>query len=148
MALPQPGSNAHPFTLPNQDGKQVSLSNYAGRKVLLWFFPRAYGKGCTLEAGGFRDRARGFSDKDTAVLGITWSSTDELKAWGNEVGLTTELLSDTDHSVAAAYGAVESPDQERPKRISVLVGPDGKVLKAWAVSDAEGHPAAVLQEIV
>ena len=63
------------------------------------------------------------------------------------MGLEADLLCDTDRSVAIAYGAAESPDQERPKRISVLIGPDGKVVKTYEVEDAEGHAAAVLSEL-
>ncbi len=148
MALPEIGGTPHAFTLPNQDGKEVSLADYAGRTVLVWFFPRAYGRGCTLEAGGFRDRARDFADQDTVLLGITWSAPEELKSWSHEVGLTTELLCDVDRSVALAYGAAESADQERPKRVSVLIGADGKVAKAYQVDDAEGHPAAALADLV
>lgn len=81
------------------------------------------------------------------LLGITFSATDDLKSWSDEVGLTSELLCDTNRSVAMAYGAAESPDQERPKRVSVLVGPDGKVLKAYAAPDPEAHPAEALAEL-
>ena len=86
-------------------------------------------------------------NKNAVVLGITFSATDELKTWRDEVGLTAELLQDADRSVALAYGAAESADQEKPMRISVLVGTDGLVVNAYAVSDAEGHPAAALAEI-
>ena len=65
-------------------------------------------------------------------------------AWAGEVGYGGDLLSDADRSVAIAYGAAESPDQERPKRISILVGADGKVVEIYEVSDAEAHPAEVL----
>ena len=64
------------------------------------------------------------------------------------MGLTTELLCDTDRSVAVAYGAADSKDQERPKRISVLVGPDGKVVKTYGTPDAEAHPEEVLADLM
>jgi peroxiredoxin len=81
------------------------------------------------------------------VLGITFSSTDDLKTWRNDVGLTADLLCDNNRSVAMAYGAAESADQERATRISVLVGADGKVAKTYEVSEAEAHPGAVLADI-
>ena len=62
--------------------------------------------------------------------------------------MTTELLCDTDRSVAVAYGAADSKDQERPKRISVLVGPDGKVVKTYGTPDAEAHPEEVLADLM
>ena len=81
------------------------------------------------------------------LLGITFSPTEDLKSWREELGLTTELLCDTDRTVAIAYGAAESKDQERPKRISVLVGPDGKVAKTYASPDGEAHPAEALADL-
>ncbi len=81
------------------------------------------------------------------MLGITYSATADLKRWREEVGLTTELLCDTDRSVAIAYGAAEDAEQERPKRISVLVGPDGKVVKSYGTPDAEAHPGEALADL-
>lgn len=81
------------------------------------------------------------------LLGITFSPAEDLKRWRDEVGMTTELLSDTDRSVAVAYGAADSKDQERPKRISILVGPDGKVVKTYGTPDAEAHPEEVLADL-
>jgi len=81
------------------------------------------------------------------LLGITFSAIEDLKSWWEEVGLTTELLCDTDRSVAVAYGAAENKDQERPKRISVLVGPDGTVVKTYATPDGETHPAEALADL-
>ena len=81
------------------------------------------------------------------MLGITFSSPKELKAWAVETDVTTDLLCDADRSVALAYGAAESADQEKPTRISVLIGPDGRVLKTYTVSDAEGHPSEVLMDV-
>lgn len=81
------------------------------------------------------------------LLGITFSPIEDLKAWRERVGLTADLLCDADRSVAMSYGAAESPDQERPTRISVLVGPDGKVLKTYEVSEAEAHTSEALADI-
>ena len=78
---------------------------------------------------------------------MTFSPTQDLRAWRDEVGLGSDLLCDADRAVALAYGAAESPDQERPKRVSVLVGPDGKVVKTYDVDDAEGHAATVLADL-
>lgn len=147
MPLPTTGAKPPAFTLPAASGKQVSLADYAGRPVLLWFFPRAYGGNCTREACSFRDHTADYAGKDAVVLGITTSSAEDLKAWGAEVGLTSELLSDVDRRVCTAYGAIESDDQERPKRISVLIGADGKVSKAYVVEDAAGHPAEALKDL-
>lgn len=148
MPLPPIGSTPPGFTLPNKDGMPVSLADYAGRKVLIWFFPRAYGKSCTLQATSFRDHMPDFAGSDAVVLGITTSTSDDLRTWSQEVGLTTELLSDADHAVSSAYGAFEDPDQERPKRVSILIGSDGKVAKTYTVADAPGHPVEALKDLV
>jgi len=81
------------------------------------------------------------------LLGITFSPKDDLKSWAEEVGLESHLLCDMSRTVAMAYGAADSADQERPKRMSVLVGPDGKVMKTYATPDAAEHPAEVLADL-
>ena len=81
------------------------------------------------------------------LLGVTFSPADDLKTWRGEVGLTTELLRDADRSVAMAYGAADGADQEKATRVSVLVGPDGKVVKTYATPDAEAHPGEALADL-
>jgi peroxiredoxin len=81
------------------------------------------------------------------LLGITFSPKDDLKSWAEEVGLDCHLLCDVSRAVAIAYGAAESADQERPKRMSVLIGPDGRVVRAYATPEAAGHPAEVLVDL-
>lgn len=81
------------------------------------------------------------------LLGITFSPSEDLKAWTGENSITTHLLCDTDRSVAMAYGAADSAEQERPARMSVLVGPDGRVAKVYAKPDAATHPAEVLKDL-
>ena len=81
------------------------------------------------------------------LLGVTFSSQDDLKSWGEEVGFESHLLCDANRKVAMAYGAADSADQERPKRMSVLVGPDGKVMRTYATPEAAEHPAEVLADL-
>ena len=78
---------------------------------------------------------------------MTFSSTEDLKKWTDDNSYTTELVCDSDRSVAMAYGAAESADQEKAARVSVLIGTDGKVAKTYTVDDAQGHPDAVLADI-
>lgn len=147
MPIPEIGSIPPGFTLPSASGREISLADFAGREVLLWFFPRAYGKSCTRQAASFRDALPRFEEKDAVVLGITTSAAEDLASWKAEIGLMSELLSDADGTVCKAYGAITSDGQERPKRISVLIGRDGKVARAYVVEDAAGHPAVALQDI-
>lgn len=81
------------------------------------------------------------------MLGITFSETADLKTWRNDVGLSADLLCDADRATAMAYGAAESADQERATRVSILIGPDGKIVKTYAVSEAEAHPGVVLADL-
>ena len=80
-------------------------------------------------------------------MGITFSPTEDLKKWREEVGLPSELLCDTDKSVAIAYGAAENADQEKPSRIGIVIGPDGKVANAYPVDDAERHASTALSDL-
>lgn len=81
------------------------------------------------------------------MLGITFSAPEDLKSWGREVGLGSELLCDAGRAVAMAYGAAVSADQERPKRVSVLIGADGKVARVYGEPDPETHPAEALADL-
>ena len=147
MALTKIGSEAPTFSLPNQDGKLISLSDFRGKKVLIWFVPRAFGKNWTVEAKGFRDRIQEFQIKDTELIGITFSPIYDLKIWGDEVGMTTNLLCDLTRAVAISYGAAECPDQERATRRSVLISEDGKVIKFYEDFDVVSHPDRVLADL-
>ena len=80
-------------------------------------------------------------------VGITFSAPEDLKKWADETGLATPLLCDADRSVAMAYGAADSADQERPKRVSVLIGPDGRVVKTYPEPDAAAHADEVLNDL-
>ncbi len=147
MAPIEIGSEAPRFTLPNQDGKDISLSDFTGKNVLIWFVPRAFGGNWTREASGFRDRIQNFQEKNTQLLGITFSSIDELKTWSGEVKFNSHLLCDETRSVAMAYGAALSADQERATRLSVLISPDGKIRKIYLDPDAGTHPDEVLLDL-
>lgn len=81
------------------------------------------------------------------LLGVTFSAPDELKAWRDQLGLPCDLLSDSDRAVGLAWGAAESTDQEKASRMSVLVGPDGNVVKVYPVPDAERHALEVLDDL-
>ncbi len=81
------------------------------------------------------------------LVGIIFSPPEDLNTWIGETGLTTDLLYDSDRAVAMAYGAAESSDQERATRLSVLIGPNGRVVKTYAKPDPATHPADVLNDV-
>ena len=143
------GTNAPDFVLSGSDGKTHSLGDYAGKTVVLYFYPKDDTPGCTKEACGFRDL---FDDvaKKAVVLGV---SKDSVKSHGEFIAkykLPFTLLSDLDTKVMQSYGAWgEKLMYGKPVmgtiRSTVVIGPDGRVIKHWPhVRDAEAHPEEVL----
>lgn len=104
MALPKVGNNAPAFTLPNQDGKSVSLKDFRGKYVVLYFYPKAMTPGCTTQACGIRDSKAKFARQDTVVLGLSPDAVGRLVKFREKEGLNFDLLSDEDHKVADKYG--------------------------------------------
>jgi peroxiredoxin Q/BCP len=148
---PMEGKKAPAFKLPRDGGATVALSDYAGRKLVIFFYPRASTPGCTKEAIDFTRLAADFETADTAVLGV---SADPLKAqekFRDKYELGMPLLSDDKQTMLMAYGAwgekkLYGKAFEGVLRSTVLIGRDGKVIKAWRNVKVDGHADAVLAE--
>lgn len=104
MPMPKVGAKAPAFTLPDQNGKPVSLSDFAGQKVIVYFYPKAMTPGCTVQACGLRDAKAALKKHKTVVLAISPDSSARLKKFEEKEGLNFTLLSDEDHAVAEKYG--------------------------------------------
>ena len=141
------GEAAPPFSLPNQDGARVSLSDFNGKNVVFWFYPRASTPGWTLEGKGFRDRIQQLSDKNTVVLGISNDAPPKNKKFHKKYSFPFDLLCDEDLAVSVAYDAAENTDAGKANRISYIIGPDGNILKAYAKVKAGDHPEQVLKDL-
>ena len=147
------GRKAPAFTLPDQDGEKHSLKDYAGKNVVLYFYPRDDTPGCTKEACGFRDLKRQLSRRDTVVLGCSPDGAEKHKAFIEKYELNFALLCDPDKKVMTKYGAFGEKMMYGKKvegviRSTVWIGPDGKVRKHWPkVAKAADHPAKVLEAI-
>src|SRR5438128_7236893 len=100
-----PGAKAPAFTLPDAEGKKVSLADYKGRRVIVYFYPAASTPGCTKQACDFRDTLASFTSEGYAVLGISPDKPAKLARFRDTEGLTFPLLSDPDRTVLEAYGA-------------------------------------------
>ncbi|HLW95535.1 MAG TPA: thioredoxin-dependent thiol peroxidase [Solirubrobacteraceae bacterium] len=99
-----PGAAAPDFTLGNQDGESVSLSDYRGHWVVLYFYPKADTPGCTVQACGVRDRDADYAGANAVVLGVSPDPVKSLRKFADKYGLAFTLLADVDHSVAERYG--------------------------------------------
>jgi peroxiredoxin Q/BCP len=146
------GAEAPGFELPNQDGDTVSLEDFEGRRVVLYFYPRADTRGCTIEAEGFRDDYDAFEDANVAVLGVSNDPVDALEAFREKYDLPFDLLSDEDGSVARAYdsfGTVEMEGQEHEIafRNTYVIGPDGRIERVYEGVDPNDHAEAVIADL-
>ncbi|KAA9395682.1 thioredoxin-dependent thiol peroxidase [Kocuria coralli] len=147
-----PGSKAPDFTLADQDGDSVSLSDYAGRRVIVYFYPKASTPGCTTEACDFRDSLERFVADGYAVVGISPDEQSAISDFTEKQSLTFPLLSDPDHEVAEAWGAWGEKKNygrvyEGLIRSTVVVGADGEVALAQYNVKAKGHVAKLRRDL-
>ena len=144
------GKAAPLFTLPDADGNKVALKDLKGKHVVVYFYPRDDTPGCTKEACGFRDHWQEIQDAGAVVLGISADSEASHQKFRDKYQLPFTLLSDADRKVMTKYGAYGEKMMYGKKtmgviRSTVLVAPNGKVLKHWRrVAKAADHPQKVL----
>jgi peroxiredoxin Q/BCP len=144
-----PGTVAPDFSLPSQTDTPVSLKDYRGKYVVLYFYPKDQTTGCTIEAHNFeRDTAK-YAALNAVVLGVSLDTVESHKTFCSKDGLNFKLLADPDHKVIDAYGVpvVSMGPIKIAKRDTFLIGPDGKILKTWQVSDVQKHSDEVLAAI-
>ena len=146
------GKKAPAFTLESSDGGKVKLSDYAGKVVVLYFYPRDNTPGCTVEAEGFRDAVPALSKLGAIVLGVSKDSIASHCKFRDKYELAFPLLSDPDGAVLEAYGAWGDKVMYGKKmkgiiRSTVLIGKDGKVVQHWPKVSVKGHAAAVVDAI-
>ena len=130
----EPGDKAPTFTLLDQQGEKVKLSDFKGRKVLLFFYPKADTPGCTTQACGMRDIAGDVGD--TAILGISPDPPAKQQKFDTKYGLGFPLLADEDHAVAESYGAWGEKSMYGKKymgivRSAFLIDENGRIAEAW-----------------
>jgi peroxiredoxin Q/BCP len=152
MAI-QEGKPAPAFTLTDADGKKVSLADFAGKDVIVYFYPKDDTPGCTKEACGFRDDSKEFAREGAVVLGVSADDPASHTKFTNKYKLPFPLLSDPDRKVMEKYGAYGEKMMYGKKTVGVIrstvwIGPDGRVKKHWKkVANAEAHPAQVLEAL-
>jgi len=126
------GATAPQFTLPDQDGKPVSLSDFAGETVVLYFYPKASTHGCTVQACGVRDHLPNYAEAGAIVIGISPDPVRAIKKFADEHALDFTLLADEDHAVCEAYGVWVQKSMYGRRyfgalRATFIIGPDGVV---------------------
>ena len=130
--MPAVGQDAPTFTLPSQDGSPVSLEQYRGKWVVLYFYPKDMTTGCTIEAHKFQDALPQFDAKNAVILGVSVDTSDSHKQFCTKDGLTFHLLADPDHKVVSAYGSLGSfATFTIANRNTFLIDPQGKIAKVW-----------------
>ncbi len=150
MATLKEGSKAPNFSLPRDDGSTVSLADFKGRKLVLFFYPRANTPGCTRESIDFSKLQARFARAGTDVLGISADPLKDQESFKKKHKLTVGLLSDERHEMLTAYGAWGKKSMYGKTfmgiiRSTVLIGADGRIARIWPKVRVDGHAEEVLQ---
>jgi peroxiredoxin Q/BCP len=146
------GDVAPDFTLPDQDGNGVTLSELRGQTVVLYFYPRADTPGCTTQACSVRDHAADYEQTGARVIGVSPDPVAAVRRFADKYGLGFTLLADEDHSVAEAYGTwVEKRMHGKTywgvQRATFIIDPDGRVAKAFPKVSPKTHDEIVLEAL-
>lgn len=142
-ATPAVGSTAPDFTLSSQEGNQVSLKDFRGKWVVLYFYPKDFTSGCTIEAHNFqRDQAE-YAKRGIVILGVSVDSVDSHKQFCTKEGLNFKLLADTDKKVSEAYGSL-MPVVKIASRHTFIIDPSGKIVQVYTSVDPNKHSEEVL----
>ena len=137
------GNKAPAFKLKNQDGETISLSDYKGKKVVLYFYPKDDTPGCTKEACNLRDNFTSLLEKNIVILGISYDDSLSHQSFIDKYELPFPLLSDTKKEVAKAYGSFRG-DDKNPLRITTIIDEDGKILHTITEVETGDHAAQIL----
>ena len=145
----EPGTKAPDFTLPDQDGNDVSLSDLAGRDVVLYFYPKANTSGCTVQACGVRDHLPDYEAAGAVVVGVSPDPVKAVRKFHDQQGLNFTLLADADHAVCDAYGVWAEKSMYGRKywgalRTTFIIGPDGAVRHVIPKVSPKTHDDEVL----
>ncbi len=143
-AHPKAGSPAPPFTLKSQDGTPVSLEDLRGKWVVLYFYPKDFTSGCTLEAHNFQRDLGEYEKRNAVILGISVDTPESHKQFCVKEGLSFKLLADTDYAVSRDYGTLSVIGFTHASRNTFLIAPDGKIARVFDDVKPAEHSAQVL----
>jgi len=150
MALLQAGQKAPEFTARDQDGKEVSLRDYLGKRVVLYFYPKDDTSGCTREACAFRDNFPNFKEIDAVVLGVSVDGQKAHRKFADKYELPFTLLVDDEKKIVEAYGVwglkkFMGKEYMGTNRVTYLIDEEGTIEKVWPKVKPETHAAEVLE---
>ena len=145
---PTAGTSAPGFNLPNQEGTQISLEQFKGKWVVLYFYPKDFTGGCTMEAHNFQRDLAKYEQKNAAIVGVSVDTVDSHKSFCTKEGLDFKLLSDSDHVVSEKYGSLmDYQGQKFAARNTFLIDPSGVIRKVYVKVKPAGHSDEVLTDL-
>ena len=140
--VPAVGQQAPDFSLPSQEGKNVSIKDYKGKWVVLYFYPKDMTQGCTIEAHNFQRDLELYNKQNAVIVGVSVDNIDSHKEFCTKESLTFKLLSDTDKKMVDQYGSLNA--RGMASRNTFLVDPAGKIAKVWTAVSPAKHSEEVL----
>jgi peroxiredoxin Q/BCP len=147
-AMPAEGTPAPSFSLPSQEGTQVSLDQFKGKWVVLYFYPKDFTSGCTLEAHNFQRDLEKYTAHNAAIVGVSVDTVDSHKGFCTKEGLNFKVLADTDHTVSAKYGSMMSYNgNDYSARNTFLIDPNGVIRKVYVKVKPPAHSDEVLADL-
>jgi peroxiredoxin Q/BCP len=145
QALPAVGQLAPDFTLPSQDGLQISLASFRGKWVVLYFYPKDMTSGCTIEAHNFQRDLPLYEKQNAVILGVSVDTPDSHRQFCTKEGLTFRLLADPEHKAIDAYGSLGSfVGFKIANRNTFLIDPAGRIAKVWTKVEVQHHSEELL----
>jgi thioredoxin-dependent peroxiredoxin len=146
---PQVGQSAPDFTLPSQDGSKISLHDFKGKWVVLYFYPKDGTTGCTIEAHNFQRDIAKYEQNRAVIVGVSVDSTNSHQEFCAKQGLTFKLLADTEKAVSRQYGSLTSLlGYKISSRNTFLVNPEGRIAKVWTGVSPSRHSGEVLAALI
>ncbi|MGB6677077.1 MAG: peroxiredoxin, partial [Terriglobales bacterium] len=145
---PAVGNQAPAFSLPNQEGAPVSLDQFKGKWVVLYFYPKDFTSGCTIEAHNFQRDLGKYTQMNAAIVGVSVDNVDSHKSFCTKEGLNFKLLADSNHAVVEKYGSImEYNGMTLAARNTFLIDPTGVIRKVYLKVSPQGHSEQVLADL-
>lgn len=146
-ALLQPGDEAPSFRVKDHEGNEVALEDFRGKKVLLWFYPKADTPGCTIEGRALRDKYDEIQALGLVVLGVSFDTPEENKAFAEKYSFPFPLLCDTERELGLAFGACDDKGAEYARRISYVIDEEGRIAFAYPKVTPTTHADEVIRDV-